>query len=278
VPFLRDLLAGYPEQTARQIELEVLETSAIDDTAEVAETMRAVAELGVRFSLDDFGTGYSSLTYFHRLPIDILKIDQNFVRDMIDDPGDMDIVEGVLRLSEALRRPVVAEGVETIELGFLLLYLGCRYAQGYGISRPMPAAELEAWLESWSQDNIWQQLGRETDTSDADFDLRMAIFSQRRWLEQVTQCIESDGREKPPVLDENGCQFSRWYRGIGRARYGDQPLYLFIPPKHTRLHQLAHELIDDAAEGRLGDPVTGLRQLYELSDELVAMLHRLQKA
>jgi EAL domain-containing protein (putative c-di-GMP-specific phosphodiesterase class I) len=95
--------------------------------------------------LDDFGTGYSSLTYLKRLRVDSLKIDQSFVRDMLEDPEDLAILEGIIGLASAFKRQVIAEGVETIEHGTALLQLGCELAQGYGIARPMPPDLIPAW-------------------------------------------------------------------------------------------------------------------------------------
>ena len=95
----------------------MLETSALEDVAIVSQVIEACREIGVMFALDDFGTGYSSLTYLKRLPVSELKIDQSFVRDMLDDPDDLAILEGVLGLATAFHRQVIAEGVETVEHG-----------------------------------------------------------------------------------------------------------------------------------------------------------------
>jgi len=114
---------------------------------------------GVLFALDDFGTGYSSLTYLKRLQVDLLKIDQSFVRDMLDDPDDMAILQGVIGLAGAFRRSVIAEGVETIAHGTLLLQLGCDLGQGFGIARPMPADLFPAWAASWQRDAAWVAAG-----------------------------------------------------------------------------------------------------------------------
>jgi EAL domain-containing protein (putative c-di-GMP-specific phosphodiesterase class I) len=105
--------------------------------------------LGIQVSLDDFGTGYSSLTYLRRLPVDTLKIDQSFVRDMLSDPDDRAIVKGVISLALSFEMNVVAEGVETDEQGEMLLGMGCDMAQGYGIARPMPEVDLPDWLQQW---------------------------------------------------------------------------------------------------------------------------------
>ncbi len=154
---LSELLAAHSSVTPRHLELEIVETSALEDVAQVCELMHACLSLGVRFSLDDFGTGYSSLTYLKRLPAGLLKIDQSFVRDMLDDPDDLAIVEGVVGLATAFRREVIAEGVETVAHGTRLLQIGCTLAQGYGIARPMPAADLPRWLDEWKPDEAWQR-------------------------------------------------------------------------------------------------------------------------
>lgn len=126
-----------------------MESSALDDIEQVSQVIHACQALGVGFALDDFGTGYSSLRYLKRLPAQVLKIDQSFVRDMLDDEGDLTIIKGVIGLAAAFHRCVIAEGVETIEHGRKLLAIGCEKAQGYGIARPMPAAAIPAWIRAW---------------------------------------------------------------------------------------------------------------------------------
>jgi diguanylate cyclase (GGDEF)-like protein/PAS domain S-box-containing protein len=136
---LRMALISHSDIQASRLELEVLESTAINDISQAAAVLDQCRLIGVRLALDDFGTGYSSLTYLRKLPFDLLKIDQSFVRDMLKDPDDRGIVEGVIRLAAAFDREVIAEGVETMEHGAALLQLGCKLAQGYGIAKPMPA-------------------------------------------------------------------------------------------------------------------------------------------
>ncbi|WP_232787792.1 GGDEF and EAL domain-containing protein [Paraglaciecola sp. MB-3u-78] len=150
------LLAAHPEVNPNYLELEILETSALHDISKVSATMHACHELGVRFALDDFGTGYSSLTHLRRLPAQLVKIDQCFVRDMLEDADDCSIVEGVIGLAKAFRRGVIAEGVETIGHGVALLQLGCNLAQGYGIARPMPGSQIAEWVSNWKVDDSWK--------------------------------------------------------------------------------------------------------------------------
>ena len=153
---LTDLLAAHPNVEPRYLELEMLETSALEDVNHVSIIMNDCMTLGVHFALDDFGTGYSSLTYLRRLPASLIKIDQSFVKDMLSNIDDFAIVEGVIALAKSFKRDVIAEGVETVEHGTALLQLGCELAQGYGIARPMPACDIPAWMKNWKPDASWQ--------------------------------------------------------------------------------------------------------------------------
>lgn len=143
---LRQLAAEFPQISLKCLELEIVETSALQDFQHVSQTMLACAALGVSFSLDDFGTGYSSLSYLKRLPISTLKLDQSFVRDVLTDADDLAILQGVRLLAESFQLNTIAEGVETNAHTQKLLEIGYRYGQGYGIARPMPVAQLEPWL------------------------------------------------------------------------------------------------------------------------------------
>jgi len=155
---LRALLAEFPQVPPHSLQLEILETSALEDIGQVSQFINRCAELGVSFALDDFGTGYSSLTYLKRLPIPTVKIDQSFVRDMLVDRANRSILDGVLWIMRELDRSVVAEGVETLAHGRSLMDLGCELAQGYGIGYPMPSDSLPQWLERWKADTDWSDV------------------------------------------------------------------------------------------------------------------------
>lgn len=154
---LQELLILQPDANPHNLELEILETSALEDITQVSAAIHACRALGVSFALDDFGTGYASLAYLKRLPAELLKIDQSFVRDMLDDADDLAIIQGIIGLATAFHRHVIAEGVETIAHGEKLLAIGCELAQGYGIARPMPAAAIPNWVKTWCPDRAWLQ-------------------------------------------------------------------------------------------------------------------------
>lgn len=153
---VREALARYPGVSPEALTLEILETSALENLGKTAEVIRQCQALGVSFSVDDFGTGYSSLNYLKQLPAAELKIDQSFVRGMREDPDNLAILEGVIALSRAFQRSVIAEGVETEEHGIMLIKLGCRLGQGYFIARPMPADDLPEWIRQWQLPASWR--------------------------------------------------------------------------------------------------------------------------
>lgn len=129
------------------LELELTESMMMNDVEHAAGILRRLKALGVHLSIDDFGTGYSSLAYLKRFPIDVLKIDQSFVRDISVDPNDAAIVQSIISLAHSLRLKVVAEGVETeAELEFLRRH-GCDFMQGYYFGRPVEAGECEGYLQ-----------------------------------------------------------------------------------------------------------------------------------
>lgn len=141
-------LGAYPDLPRGNLQIEILETVALKDITIVREIIESCRKLGIGFALDDFGTGYSSLSYLSSLPVDTLKIDQSFVRDMLEDKGDRAIVQGIIALAHAFDRKTVAEGIETRKHYQTLLDMGCEVGQGYYIARPMQASELLDWASA----------------------------------------------------------------------------------------------------------------------------------
>jgi EAL domain-containing protein (putative c-di-GMP-specific phosphodiesterase class I) len=125
----------------RRLDLELTESAVLEDFEAVAADMQQLIQLGVHLAIDDFGTGYSSLGYVKRFPVDRIKIDQSFVRNMTTDPNDAVIVRTIMTLAHSLNIAVVAEGVETTDQLASLRAEGCDEVQGYYFGRPTPAAD-----------------------------------------------------------------------------------------------------------------------------------------
>jgi diguanylate cyclase (GGDEF)-like protein len=132
---------------ASLLKLELTESVVLDSAEQIIQKIQALKNLGLRFSMDDFGTGYSSLAYLKRLPLDQLKIDQSFVRDIVSDPNAAVIIQTIIGMAQNLGLEVIAEGLETEEQLVLLKQYGCRAYQGYLLGKPLPIAAFEALLQ-----------------------------------------------------------------------------------------------------------------------------------
>jgi EAL domain-containing protein (putative c-di-GMP-specific phosphodiesterase class I) len=137
------------EVPPQMLQLEITESATMSSPERARASLVALTALGVTLSLDDFGTGYSSLAYLKDLPVDELKIDRSFVVDLRTHPANRMIVNSVVRLGQNLGLRVVAEGVEDLEVWGELLKLGCDFAQGYYLARPMPGKDIPAWRLTW---------------------------------------------------------------------------------------------------------------------------------
>lgn len=268
---LQTLLAWHPGVRPGDLELEVLETSALEDIAGVSQVMRACQEMGVGFALDDFGTGYSSLLYLKQLPAKLLKVDQTFVRDMLEDPDDLAILEGVLGLAAAFRRKTIAEGVETLEHGDLLLHLGCEWAQGYAIARPMPALDFQRWAVTWDAPLSWKTIKRMPPDR---LPVLYAAVDHRAWICATVKYLNGF-REDIPELNERACRFGRWLSDSGRTLPFELDALHEVGDIHHQIHGLAEELIDLKRSGRGDEARTRIHELDRLRDQLLAHLKQL---
>ena len=136
---------------ASALELEITESSIMSDPPRAMRVLQQLHELGAQLSIDDFGTGYSSLAYLKKLPVQTLKIDYSFIRNMLEDRQDELIVESTIHLARSLSLRVVAEGVENAALIDRLTHMGCDEAQGYHIGRPMALAQIDEWMA----ESVW---------------------------------------------------------------------------------------------------------------------------
>jgi EAL domain-containing protein (putative c-di-GMP-specific phosphodiesterase class I) len=268
---LQTLLAAVPEVQASQLELEVLESSALGDLAYVSHIMAACNTMGVSFSIDDFGTGYSSLTYLKRLDAREIKVDQSFVREMLDDPENLAILEGVLGLARAFRRSLIAEGVETVAHGETLLRLGCELGQGYGIARPMPAELLPHWAAHWRPDARWSVAGHLDQDGRAQL---YALVEHRAWIGEVLSALAGHSNSMP-ALDLHQCRCGQWLDAQARRGELPSPSWDRFERIHEETHGLALALYEEQLAGRQAEMLERLPILYARRDELLSMLSSL---
>jgi EAL domain-containing protein (putative c-di-GMP-specific phosphodiesterase class I) len=265
---LRQQVAAHPAVAAGDLELEVLETSALEDIAQVSSVILACREMGICFALDDFGTGYASLTYLKRLPVEILKIDQSFVRDMLDDPDDLTILNGIFGLASAFHSRTIAEGVETLVHAEILLRLGCELAQGYAIAHPMPAEDIAAWLATWRPDASWQN---QAPIRHDELPILFAWVEHRAWILKIASYILGEA-DTPPILSHERCRVGQWMKAEIRFRKEHGSAIAALAPLHIKTHALATELTRLKQAGQMNAAIARLPELYRLRDRLLAQL------
>jgi len=268
---LEQLLHAYPDVAPAQLELEVLETHALKDTAQVSQIIKDCTALGVHFALDDFGTGYASLTYLKQLPVRLLKIDQSFVRDMLDDANDLAILDGVISLATAFGRQVIAEGVETSEHAMMLLRLGCDLAQGYSIARPMAAEDMPAWATHWQPDSAW---AHQTSVQRDDLPVLYAQVEHRTWLRGLNDYLHEQ-RDQVPQRQQHHNHLNVWLNGRGRTRYGHCDAFLDAICLNEQLSQLETEVLNLHQQGQITHAQARLAALDDICQRLFMQINRL---
>ncbi|TCV83287.1 sensor domain-containing protein [Sulfurirhabdus autotrophica] len=271
---IESALAQYPEISPQQFELEVLESSAMEDLLLVSRVIRDCHHrLGIKFSLDDFGTGYSSLTHIRNLDVSVVKIDQSFVSDMIGDPDDYAIVEAVLALSKAFRREVIAEGVETKEHGLMLLNMGCTFAQGYGIARPMPPDAIPAWVRFFEIPEEWKASAKLLLTP-KETQLQLLRIECTYWLEQLEKKLNSSAESELrwPIMIKEKCHCGRWVEQAREEKDIPQEWLNQLEHSHDELHSVGNELMHLYHSGKINESRSGigrLRTIYQTVEDIL---------
>lgn len=264
---LQEKLASYPTLRPGCIQFEVIETHALENLSGVVEVIGQCRKMGIDFALDDFGTGYSSLSYLKKLPAHTLKVDRSFVRDMLDDPEDLAILEATIGLARSFQREIIAEGVETEAQGLLLLQLGCHLAQGFLISRPLEAEKLPSWLSNWQPPESWQ---KQKALPTNFYPLLYMKAEHRAWVQQFSAFISGELRREPELKTLES--FSQWHSEQPRLNrhYGN------LAAMTTELLQEIRALSQQAKPDDSEDlRQLQLKKLQELSQALEKALNQL---
>ena len=274
---LHQALRNHPGFPTSGLILEITESAPLRNLEQARQVLQDCQDLGLGVALDDFGTGSASLTYLQQLPAQSIKIDQSFVRDMVNDPKDFAIVSAVVTAANLLGLEVIGEGAETLEHLSVLAAMNCTLAQGYAIARPLPAEAVATWVQTWVRPSA--------NLRAAEFPHEVEV-AQRRRVERLQQAVRGEVPFPDHVLEaqaENQCHLGLWLNGQGRLYYGRDPRYGLLIEQHAEIHELARQakmaldLGDLAAARRLGQDVAelstivleGIRQLSATPGEFI---------
>lgn len=256
---------------AEFLEIEVTETTAIEDMARARQQLSACRDLGITVALDDFGTGRAPLSYLQGLPADTVKIDRTFVQNILEDPRDAAIVAGVITSARLLGLEVVAEGVENVAHGCLLLQLGCRRAQGYAVARPIAAEEMMAWVQGYEADAEWKGWQYQNWRPE-DYGLLITTLGYAQ-LVRETRAALADPRAtvSMPLLEasaEKNCVLGNWLRGEGADRYSGHVRYGVVQSLHHQLHEVAREATRLKVLGRQDEANAHIMEINILAEAI----------
>ena len=269
---LNEALDKYSDVDSQNVQLEILESSALGDIETIGGIIKSCQNvLGINIALDDFGTGYSSLTHMRNLSANTIKIDQSFVRDLLDNPDDYSIIEGVIGLARAFNRKVIAEGVETEAHGIALLIMGCYDAQGFGISRPLPADNIPAWLLNYQPNQSWINYSNESHSEQED-KIKLLQLTTKHWFQNVNNVLLT--------MADSGfgdylvkCHLGKWLSRFKDEAIFDENWLEDVQKAHDIFYVLAEKLVALHHAGNIAESREGVEPLkiaYEKVNTLLS--------
>lgn len=271
---LEKALALYPKVNSKSLQLEILESSALGDLQSTRQIIRTCMHaLGVKIALDDFGTGYSSLTHLRNIPAQSIKIDQTFIRDMLDDPNDYAIIDSVIGLAESFNREVIAEGVETVQHGLMLLIMECNAAQGYAIARPMPVSDIPDWLNSYTPNREWIAYANKARTHKENKKelFRLTFASWRETFEKKLQS-SMGSTEQWPILKRNHCHCGVWIKRVRQEQVFAENCLKKLEEAHSDMHDIADDLFNKYQQGEVDIARDGLTGFKPVAEKIISVL------
>lgn len=270
------IMGRHPKVPSKLLQLEILESSVLSDINHISSIINTCrSSLGIRIALDDFGTGYSSLTHLRHLPVDVVKIDQSFVQDLIDDPNDFTIIDGVIGLTEAFHHQVIAEGVETVEHGLMLMSMGCDMAQGYIISKPMSAEACQQWLDEYQPNPVW--LAHAAKSLDAEQTIaHMMQLQARHWLDGILHNLQTspDQIRHWPLMNHKKSHFLHWVEQAKKQGLFSQGWLEDVRAAFIELYHEANSLRYQYQEGQRDAAVAGIDGLLARFQTVESLLKK----
>jgi diguanylate cyclase (GGDEF)-like protein/PAS domain S-box-containing protein len=275
-------LSAHPEIPSDLLELEILESSILSDISQISDVLNHCQnKLGIKISLDDFGTGYSSLSHLRHLPVNTVKIDQSFVKNILDEASDYSIVDGVISLTESFDRSVIAEGVETTEHGLMLMLMDCDHAQGYGIAKPMPEKEFIEWYFNYEPNLVWLELAQQNTTAQQK-QVKQLHLATKHWLATLEDFIQMDiaqtKESELPTVDLDRALYRLWSKQVRKQhlfshewinQIDDYFEYLYETALELKKQKLAHPEQQFSIEALDATYELITAQLQEIDPELL---------
>jgi diguanylate cyclase (GGDEF)-like protein/PAS domain S-box-containing protein len=223
---LKGILDKYPDVGFQQLELEILESTAIEDFVQVNLNINAIKSMGVGVALDDFGVGYSSLAYLKKISPQTIKIDKTFILGILVNDDDFILTQSIINLTSSFDFGVVAEGVETVEHMMLLSRLGCSVVQGYGVLKPVAQDAFVAWLHQHQASDLGAGQWR------PQWDLKHRyLLAAKRFYEHV-RTLKSPALSLPGHGLEGAHALDLWAKEIGNSNYGNDQEFLGLMHLH----------------------------------------------
>lgn len=241
----------YPGLDTSQFQIEILESNRLSALSLISNVVEfCKSEFGITTALDDFGTGYSSLTHIRALPVDVVKVDQSFVRRMLTEPEDCKIVEGVIALAQSFNIQVIAEGVESTAHGEVLLAMGCNQAQGYAITKPLPIKQLMEFLANYQPFGQWcAQSSLLKNHKQAR--LSLFYFYVQHWMHQLQERLFAEPKIKTewPITKLSDSHCGIWLEKARYHHYLDNATLEKINQLHQHIFQSGNDLLANYLAG-----------------------------
>ena len=274
--FVDKLIAKFtdnPKISPEQLTLEILESSSLDKVEQIAYQIRQLRAQGFKFAIDDFGTGHASLTYLKNLPVNEVKIDQEFIREIFNEPNSLSIIDAIKSMAEAFNISVIAEGVETEQHIELLLQLGIKAMQGYAIAKPMNCQQMDIWLKEWKINPLWQTL---VEIAPQKKQLIKARLAHIAWVNKLENMV-NDRLDEDFTYESalKNCEFGVWLLNKGQMILTVHD-YNTINKIHQEIHQIAKQTIEAYTQKDKQHTQTFLAQLKDKSSALGKILQAIE--
>ena len=268
-----DHLLGYFENNDRispeDVTLEILESASLGEVGKIATRINQLKAQGFKFAIDDFGTGHASLTYLKNLPVNEVKIDQEFIKEVFNEPNSLSIIEAIKSMAEAFNLSVIAEGAETYEHIELLLQLGIESIQGYAIAKPMSQTQILNWLKDWKVNPKWQGLN---EVAPQNKQLMKARLAHNAWLNKFIS-LQEDGKTASFTreISHQNCEFGIWLQTSGKKILSNQD-FQSVDLIHQEIHQLARQVLETSQQDMPQENQKALALLTQQSEVLNTLM------